>query len=1056
MKSLRRARTGRLLHALWLAAVLFSAWSPAAVLAQQATPDAALDPAATRQYAAAVALQNREQFELAIDEWRAFLTRHAADPRADRATHYLGVCHLKANQLPQAVTAFGQAIAKYPESELLPASYLYLGIAQYNQAQGGQAAQFDVAAKTFAALLSKYAESDQAPQAMYYLGECLYATGKKQEAATLYAELAAKHADDPLAADALYALGATQDELGKPDEAARTYLAFLAKHADHRLATEVKLRHGETLMTSGKYAEAAARFAEAAAVEDFALADHATMRQAASLYEQQEYDRAAALYASVPRKFPQTQFAPAAHLAAGKCAYLAGKYDQARAYLAKLTGGGAQATEAAHWIVRSLLKQNRPPDALATAERALSAAEGEYATQIELDLADALYEIPQRRDESIARYAALADAHPQDALAPQALYMAAFASLGEGKYQAALAHAGKFLRAYADHSLATDVTYVAAESYVQLNDFEKAAALYDRLLSSHAEHADAPTWRLRKGLCLFHGQKHAETIAALEPLLSTLSAAEQQAEAHFLIGSSRHELKDYPAAVKSLTASLAAAPRWRQADDVMLVLADALDKSGHRDDAARVLEKLVESSPDSGSLDRALYRLGEAAYAAGDFPQAAARYAAVLDKQPNSPLAQHALYGLAWSRLSGGEHAPAAETFTALIDRHRDSDLAPRARYGRAVARQQVGQFAAAAEDVQAFLATNPAEGQRSDALYVIGLCQAGLKKPAEAAATFQKILADDPDYSGRDKVRYELAWALKSADQPADAAAQFQKLASEHADGPYAAESLYHVGEFQYQKQQFDRAAEAFAAALVKAGESDLGEKAAHKLGWAQFRQDDFPAAGATFRKQRAQYPGGQLAADAAFMEAECLFHQQQWQPALDRYVDLPGLSGEDFPPLALLHAAQAASKLEKWQQALQLSQQCAADYPDTDRLPEVLYEQGWARQNLGQLDEAVQLYERVTELTGAEVAARARFMVGEIAFEQKEHSEAIRHFFKAAYGYAYPEWQANALYEAGRCFEVRQQTKQATQSYREIIEKFPDSDKADRARRRLAELGE
>jgi TolA-binding protein len=88
--------------------------------------------------------------------------------------------------------------------------------------------------------------------------------------------------------------------------------------------------------------------------------------------------------------------------------------------------------------------------------------------------------------------------------------------------------------------------------------------------------------------------------------------------------------------------------------------------------------------------------------------------------------------------------------------------------------------------------------------------------------------------------------------------------------------------------------------------------------------------------------------------------------------------------------------------------------------------------------------------------VAARARFMVGEIAFEQKEHSEAIRHFFKAAYGYAYPEWQANALYEAGRCFEVRQQMKQATQTYREIIEKFPDSDKADRARRRLAELGE
>jgi hypothetical protein len=46
---------------------------------------------------------------------------------------------------------------------------------------------------------------------------------------------------------------------------------------------------------------------------------------------------------------------------------------------------------------------------------------------------------------------------------------------------------------------------------------------------------------------------------------------------------------------------------------------------------------------------------------------------------------------------------------------------------------------------------------------------------------------------------------------------------------------------------------------------------------------------------------------------------------------------------------------------------------------------------------------------------------MIGEIYFNKKNHAEAVKHFFKVAYGgFAYPEWQARAQFEAGRCFEV------------------------------------
>ncbi len=47
----------------------------------------------------------------------------------------------------------------------------------------------------------------------------------------------------------------------------------------------------------------------------------------------------------------------------------------------------------------------------------------------------------------------------------------------------------------------------------------------------------------------------------------------------------------------------------------------------------------------------------------------------------------------------------------------------------------------------------------------------------------------------------------------------------------------------------------------------------------------------------------------------------------------------------------------------------------------PRRLCEQGWARQNLGQHDEAIRLYEQVIAKTGSETAAKAQFMIGEIS---------------------------------------------------------------------------
>lgn len=1035
-------------------AMLTFAGAARASLAQQQPP--VRNDAATRQFAAAAALQNREQYDLAADEWAKFLKSHANEPRADRAQYYLGICRLKNKQYPEAIAAFEKAIADYPKSEFLASAMLHLGLAQYNLAVGGQADMYPKAADTFAALIQKFPKNKELAQATFYRGETLYAQGKKDEAARLYTEVVEKHKGDALVPEALYALGVTQEELGQSAAAGTSYDAYLKQFPNQPHAAEVTLRRAETLFAQKQFEQAEKWFASAATRPGFKDADLAMFRQAAALYEQHKYPDAAALYASLPKKFPQSKHIAAAQLAAGKCDFLAGRFAQARETLsASLAAGGPAAAEAAHWLARCHLKEQQPAEALKVVDAALpQAGETPFAAQLSFDRADALYDQPPRRREAAAAYAEVAHKHAQDPLAAQALYMAALASLNVGDHAKALEYSGEFQKQFAGKELTADVAYIAAESNLQLGKHDEAIAGYDRLLKDYPRRSDVPTWQVRRGLALFLKKRYADVVAALQLLLPSLTSKPLVAEASYLVGASQNELKQYDAAQKTLAAGLAADARGRHAADTLLALAFAERRLNQSKQAKAHLDQLLSQFGDSPVLDRARFRLAEDAYADGDFATAAAEYKQVVDKFPNSSLAPNAVYGLAWTQLSQHDYAGAVATLNGLLAKYPTGELTPRARYARALAREQLKQFQPAIDDVQAFLQSSPSGAEKSDALYVLGLCQAGLGQEAEAAKTFRAILADDTKYAGADKVLYELAWALKSLDQAHESADAFRRLAKEHAGSPLAAEALYHVAETDYQEQRYADAAAGYYQAMQKAGKSALGEKAAHKLGWAYFHQDLLEKAQQAFAYQRSTWPQGTLAADAAFMEAESLFKQNKYAEAIPLYQQVTNPSGKDFAVLALLHAGQAQGKLKQWPASLVTLDRAAKQFPDSEYLAEVFYEQGWAKQNLGSLDEALQLYESVTAKTDREVAARARFMIGEIYFEKKNHSEAIKNFFKAAYGYGYPQWQANAQYEAGRCFEVLGKKDQARKSYLEVVEKFPDSEKVSLAKQRLEAL--
>ena len=1014
----------------------------------------------TRQFAVAVGFQNQKLYESAIDEWKTFLQKFPADTRVNKATHYLGTCQLQAKQFPAAAATFDSVIQKYPKFELLDQTILNLGTAWYTLAQESKKPEdYAKAEATFARLPTEFPKSPYAGRALYYRGESQYQQNKLDDAAASYSALAANYGSDELLPDATYALGVCQETLKKTDDALATFTSFEAKFPKHALLTEVKMRRAELLFNGGKFDQAEGLFAQVSSVKEFPLADTAMLRQARCLYEQKKYEEAGALYWNVPRTFTSSKHYDTSVLAGAKCYYLVGKYAFARSGLENVAKRDVpEAAEASQWIGRALLKEKNPTEALKVLDAAIAKHRNSPAlSQLVLARIDSLYEIADRRAETVPLYAAFSQKYPKDELASQAQYMSALTALELDNHAAAKTNSDTFAAKFSNNPLLPDVLFIGAEARLLLREYAEAEKTYRDFLTRAPQHANASQARVRLGLALQLTGRNTDALKELEAALGSLTDPTLKSEALAIIGRCQAAEKQYDKAAAAYDQSLAAKPDRPQTDQTLLALSDALRRMDRVADSNAKLDQLKRDFAKSPLAEEATFRLGEAAYAAGEFDKAIGQYNSVVGTWPEGTFAPHAQYGIGWSYFKKQDFAKSVEAIRTLADRYAKSDLAAKGMYVRAMAEYQLGQFPAAVDDVDAFLKSNPPQKDALDAEYLQGLSFAAQQKFKDAIQTYSGILTKDGKYPDADKVLYELGWAYFEIQQMAESVAAFQRLGTEFPNSPLAPESWFRVGEAQYEAGEFAEAVKAYSQAETKAaaiGNLDIGEKAAHKNGWSYLKANNFAEAATAFDLQLKSYPGGALAGDAEFLVGECQYKQKKFQEALAHYAKVIAANHPTYSALALFRSGECAAALEQWADSLKYHQKALDGFPAFELKPEARYGIGWALQQQNKLAEAIPYYEKVTEETDTETAAKARFMIGECYFAQKNHKEATKHFLKAAFAYGHKEWSAMAWFEAARCFEVLKDIDQAKNCYQQMIDKFPDHPKIADAKKRLGEL--
>ena len=1042
--------------------ILMAAASAPALLGPAANASTLAVPAAgksagdvgIRAYHSGNGLLNRGQYDLAISEYRNFLSAHPDHAKAPLARYGLAVCLFRLNRLDDAAKTLAP-LAKQSDFQFAAEVAVMLG--QCRLAAG----QYEQAIESFDAVVQNHADHPLADDAAAQSVEALYRNEQFDDAVARSKRFESRWPDSPHRDRADYFGGLARMQSKAYKSAGQRFARILKKQPKSPFAPHAALLLARCLHNDGNLAAAAQQYDIVLRQKKNPYRPEALLGQATLLRRDHKHKQAGALLDQLLHEAPNGPLAESARLLRGRVWFDLGDYDAASKALAKArkTKDKTIAAEAAYWSAKCRLRRDENAEAARDFANAIETyPDTSLLPEMFYDRAVALL----RAGNQTAAAKTLAEFRsrfPTHALAPQALHLLASIAHQQEHYKQSRQYADAFLADYPDNPLAGDVAFLSAENRYLSGEYKKAAAGYRRFLDKHGDNHRAPLAKYRLGMSLYRlkkldeawqllSQVHPDDAAGYGTLPLALGdicfhrGQWQQAEAHletYLSG------KSAPAA----------------ADEALLKLGLSLERQGKHQAAVNRYDRLLEEFPNSPHALQALFERGQALVALNKRDAAARSFKRVLTKGDDTRFATPARKHLAAIALSDGDFSKAAERFARVAG--ASSNAADRAE-----AQFQQGQALMAAQDFEAAdgvfrtliddAPSHPripaAKASRAIALSRQDHYKAALKLIAQ-------IETPKLDAPLRASVLYEQAWCLRALGKVRQAAQAYQALIKAQPGGQVQAHALVELADIHADDEQFAKAVElldqlrAWAAKSNTQIEPKLAEEAGYRLGTCLFKLQKYDRAARVLGDFVASHPKSKLVASAGFFCGEALFALDKQARAIEHYRRaLDGPKSDPAYGASLLRLGECYARTQQWAD----SEKSFAEYLDRFGSGEQWFTArfglGWALENQGRLDPAIDAYQQVVSRHKGPTAARAQFQIGQCLFSKKKYEDAARELLKVDILYGYPQWSAAALYEAGRCFEKLAKTAEARQQFQAVLDQHKESQWAKLAADRLKSL--
>jgi TolA-binding protein len=1035
---------------------------PVALLSLVLTPlagakDTNDDDAAMRTYYSANGLLNRGLFDLAAAEYRDFLDAHPGHENAPVARYGLGVSLFRLQRYGDAVGMLESALTEsdmpYRAEAAVVLGQCHLALHQYADA----AAALDP-------VLREHADHELADDAAALRAEALYYNEQYEEARQSCRMLAANWPDSPHRERTEVLWSMADMALGDYSAAAERLRVLSQRYPDGALADQTALLLAQSLHRSNALQAAIEQYRRVIRRAHEAYLPEALYGLATLLEGEDQAAAAGPLLDRLIEQYPVHELIPAAHLLRGRTWFDLAEYGRAhRSFEQAGRAGDEYDDSAAYWAAKCDLRRDRAADA-ADQLRAIveDYPDSELAPEMTYDLAVAL----SRDDdldgarETLERFQARFADH---SLAPDALYLKAVTLHKMEHYEESLEACRSFQHRFDDTAFDPSVAYLTGENEFLLADHGHAAETFRAFLEDYAESPQKTHAAFRLGVSLYRLGRYDEAGPVLEQI-APAARTEPALRSLFLALGDLHFQKDRWAPAEALLEEyLSFGLDQPGADDALLKLGLARHRQDRFDEALEAYDQLIEHFRESPHRLRAMFERGQALVSIGSPDEAAGAFEQVLQAGEESAFAVHALNHLGAIAAQQEEHEKAAEFYSRVVAVADSPAVAAEALFQQGQALMSAGRFDRAQQAFASLLDAYPDSPRRAEARAHLALALARQDRHADALsviAEFEENESREVDRALAAAIIYEKAWCLRALDRSDDAISAYRDLARNTADVQLYCHGMLELAELQAADGQYKEASQLLRRLLeekppLPQPDRDVREQALYRLGVCEYELGHFDVAAGLLDDFLSAYPESTAGASASLLCGEALFKTGAHQRAADhlRRVVEDHADSDAFEP-SLLRLGECLAVLQHWARSEEVFALHRRSFPDSELWFQAQFGLAWARENQDRPDQAIETYREIVDRHDGPTAARAQFQIGECLFAQGKLGEAVRELLKVDILYAYPEWSAAALYEAGRCFEELDEPAKARDQFQKVREQHADSNWAQLASERLAQL--
>jgi TolA-binding protein len=677
-------------------------------------PEETAESPAQRQLIYANALFGRKLYDLAVPEYEKFLGLYPNSPDRVTALFYMGQAYRALNRTAAARTSFQSVLREFPDAELVGAASYGLAEIFFNEKD------FASALPLFHRAAAKVKASALALSARYFEGRCLENLDRKDEARDVYQQVIAVKNPNPYRDDSRLAVGAIFLANGRKGEALKQFEALVDETNKASLKAEATVRAGLLaldLAQSDKSKSDQAMIAKATVLlqKGRALPEAGRWSGVAAVgllrleYQAGQYAQVVADFQKSKDQVPEEVRAEMMLLAGNSQRQLGHAKEAQDLYrqIIQKYPAGEEAKDARYQRLIGLYNANDPALKDEIGQFLKENPEGERADQAKLLKAEALY---KEKDFAAAApiYADLRDSKLSAKLRAESAFKLGWCFAQTKETDKAIDAFSYFLQAFPTHPQVPSALAQRALAYQEAKQYERARGDLDKLLDDFPKVREREAALQQKGLILGQLDDTKGMSATFQQLLQEFPKSAAAAQAHYYIGKSAFEAKDYETAIAKMKTARALNPEQYGAPAGLRIMSSYFYLK-QRDALAQEVDKFFETSPNGQLPTEIIEWLGVEFYNAKNYT-AAAKYLAALSKSPNVSGAKQDF----WYYLGDAE--------------------------------MKLNQPADAEAALQKFLQTTSDPAEKAKAMLALGAAKIGAHKPDDAQKIAEEIMSLQPE----------------------------------------------------------------------------------------------------------------------------------------------------------------------------------------------------------------------------------------------------------------------------------------------------------------------